>query len=70
MKRVYDKESLPILARALEADPFTHSLAVEQISAITQKYFTHFKIQHSYRGQQKMTTRVLWWLKARGYLPR
>ena len=68
MPHLWRAESLPVLCEALSADFFTHSLAVEQISVITQKYFCPFRLSQSYRGQEKMTIRVMGWLKARGYL--
>lgn len=69
MTLLHAPESLPVLMRALESDFFTHHLAVEQISVITRKYFTHFHAQESYRGQEQMTIRVGGWLRARQLLP-
>jgi len=63
---LWREESLPVLCEALSADSFTHNLAVEQISVITQKYFCPFRLHRSYQGQEKMTIRVIGWLKARG----
>ena len=68
MRRLWENESIPILCEALEADFFTHNLAVEQLSAITKKYFTRFRTTETYREREKMTIRVTWWLKTRGFI--
>jgi hypothetical protein len=68
MPRLWRVESLPVLCKALSADFFTHNLAVEQISVITQKYFRPFRLFQSSQGQEKMTIRVIGWLKAHGHL--
>jgi len=68
MPHLWRAQSLPVLCKALPADYLTHNLAVEQISVITQKYFAPFRLSQSYRGQEKITIRVIGWLKARGYL--
>jgi hypothetical protein len=71
MTHLQHRESLPVLVRALEADFFTHNLAVEQISALTGRYFTSFATEdRSWRGQEQMTRRVVGWLRARQLLPR
>jgi hypothetical protein len=70
MKRLHERAALPVLARALTADYFTHSLAVEQIAVITGRYFEPFhSAEHTYRGQERATQRVVGWLRARGLLP-
>ncbi len=76
MARLNDKDSLPVLVKAL-ADPLTHDLAVERISVITGKYFTTPPLRFSERmygdggdgGQQRTTVRVTGWLEARKLLP-
>jgi hypothetical protein len=68
MPRLHAPSSLPVLVRALDADRFTHQLAVEQISVIAGKFFTLFSLEESYRGQEQMTIRVVGWLKARQLL--
>jgi hypothetical protein len=64
-----DKNAIPVLVRALEGDALTHQLALEQISAICQKYFVNLPEQPSYQGQERINIRVTGWLRARGYLP-
>jgi hypothetical protein len=63
-----DKEALPVLGRALGSDFFTYNLAVEQISAVCQKFFVEFKEQESYQEQERMTVRIRGWLRARGFI--
>ncbi|MEM7396515.1 MAG: hypothetical protein AAF492_29640, partial [Verrucomicrobiota bacterium] len=68
MDRLGHPDSLPVLVEALHADGLTHNLAVEQISVITGKFFTEFRTTPSYQGPERMTIRVIGWLKARGYI--
>lgn len=61
-------ESIPVLSRALESDHLTHCLALEQISVTARKFFTWFPTSRSHADQEKMTIRVRYWVKVRGYL--
>jgi len=78
-------DSLPALARALGADALVHDVALEQITAITGKYFGCYRQQTFYldegcsmsvgyggmgaEDRDHVTRRVRGWLRARGLLP-
>jgi hypothetical protein len=84
LESLRDKSALPVLVEALHADAFTHGLAIEQISALTGKYFgSYAQPALMYGGgsvgiggggyetmsQERATIRVTGWLEARGLFP-
>jgi hypothetical protein len=72
LEHVWEPSSLPVLAAALASDPLTHSLALEQISVITGKYFSTFKFaaaEQAIQDQERENIRVLGWLRAHHLIP-